>query len=498
MRGVAGALEADGAGVGQRGDEMVGGVVAVERCSARRGRSGSGAGSARAGRARPGGPGWPRPSRSRRRRCGRIRGSPSRRARACSGATGWAKIAWPAAEREALEIVADRDGCAPRRPRAKGRGPIRRRSSPARSCRPRPRRRSAPAAGPASTCQRMVAPSDQPTPIAPSRSSASASSATSAAIRSTVGAAPLPPPTRRGRAGRRRSPGWSSASVVLRAEEAAMRHQPVQQHDRRAVARVAIGDSRPVRSGETRPKPLPKAVAPLFGVLRPGALNGLKLKPESIFKFRFGMWFLSPTRRRSGPIRASESFHAPQRFKEPARWPPTPIPPPTAGTSSAAGSSTVVLGVLTLGSLAGKAEATPGGAPVPAAKSGAPTSAGRSRPAAGGSSAEFGARRSGVESSRTTSSNVPSTATCWPSKKTSVKAPAAERTKATFSGLMATFPPPPLRITIKSGQSQVSRKSAMPSRLCLSLGCRRGRNRRPYVPRGDSRFWPLARAAVRA
>ena len=41
-----------------------------------------------------------------------------------------------------------------------------------------------------------------------------------------------------------------SRQPLLRAKEAAMRHQPVQQHDRRAVAAVAIGDSRPVRSDE--------------------------------------------------------------------------------------------------------------------------------------------------------------------------------------------------------------------------------------------------------
>ena len=91
------------------------------------------------------------------------------------------------------------------------------------------------AAGPASTCQSTVAPSDQPTPIAPSRSSASASSATSAAIRSTVGALAV------------RGAGCAVAAQVdgddpeivgervLRAEEAAMRHQPVQQHERAAL-----------------------------------------------------------------------------------------------------------------------------------------------------------------------------------------------------------------------------------------------------------------------
>ena len=102
-----------------------------------------------------------------------------------------------------------------------------------------------------------------------------------------AGRAPRParrrrPPSAR-RSGARRSAGeapWPRRSMAmsrmiggerrLAAEEAAMRHQPVQQHDRPPRALVAIGDPRAVRSGEMLQKPSP-ADAPLFGVLRPGA-----------------------------------------------------------------------------------------------------------------------------------------------------------------------------------------------------------------------------------
>ena len=53
--------------------------------------------------------------------------------------------------------------------------------------------------------------------------------------------------------------------IRLGAKEAAMRHQPVQQHDRGPLPLVAIGDSRSVRSGEKVQFSLPKA--PLFAVL---------------------------------------------------------------------------------------------------------------------------------------------------------------------------------------------------------------------------------------
>ena len=57
-----------------------------------------------------------------------------------------------------------------------------------------------------------------------------------------------------------------AGELLLGAEEAAMRHQPVQQHDRRAGAGVAISDSRPVRSGEALQKFLPTAArAPFRG-----------------------------------------------------------------------------------------------------------------------------------------------------------------------------------------------------------------------------------------
>ena len=58
----------------------------------------------------------------------------------------------------------------------------------------------------------------------------------------------------------------------LRAEEAAMRHQPVQQHERRALALVAIGDSRAVRCREMRSNTPPPAARPCSGSLRPGRL----------------------------------------------------------------------------------------------------------------------------------------------------------------------------------------------------------------------------------
>jgi len=53
--------------------------------------------------------------------------------------------------------------------------------------------------------------------------------------------------------------------IGLRAKEAAMRHQPVQKHERRSGALVAIADSRPVRSGKKVQLALPNA--PLFAVL---------------------------------------------------------------------------------------------------------------------------------------------------------------------------------------------------------------------------------------
>ena len=127
------------------------------------------------------------------------------------------------------------------------------------------------AAGPASTCQSTVAPSDQPTPIAPSKIQRLGQLGD-------VGRHPLDgrprPRSPREAPCPRRSMAMirnSSASGGLAGEEAAMRHQPVQQHDRRAAARVPIGDSRPVRSGESRAKPLPKAArAPCSGFFGQG------------------------------------------------------------------------------------------------------------------------------------------------------------------------------------------------------------------------------------
>ena len=118
----------------------------------------------------------------------------------------------------------------------------------------------------------MVAPSDQPTPIAPCRSS-------DCGKLGDVGRHPLD-----GRAGAvARGRGAMAAQIdgdhamvprqlVLRAEEAAMRHQPVQQHDRRAVAGIAIGDRRPVRSGKRVQSPSQRK--PLFAGFCP---NGTKL-----------------------------------------------------------------------------------------------------------------------------------------------------------------------------------------------------------------------------
>ena len=76
-----------------------------------------------------------------------------------------------------------------------------------------------------------------------------------------------------------------AGKLRLGAEEAAMRHQPVQQHDRRAGADIAISDSRPVRSGEALQQSLPTAIpAPVRGSCGVGGYC-LKLKPESMFKF---------------------------------------------------------------------------------------------------------------------------------------------------------------------------------------------------------------------
>ena len=50
--------------------------------------------------------------------------------------------------------------------------------------------------------------------------------------------------------------------IGLRAKKSAMRHQPVQQHERRARALVAIGDSRPVRGREKVQKSLPAVTVP--------------------------------------------------------------------------------------------------------------------------------------------------------------------------------------------------------------------------------------------
>ena len=106
---MAGPVEADGAGVGQGRDEMVGGVVAVEAAAAAMDDQGRVIDLLAAGRARPGGPGSPRPSpsppASLRANSALAQSAIARR----SGATGWAKMPWPALAREALEIVADRD-----------------------------------------------------------------------------------------------------------------------------------------------------------------------------------------------------------------------------------------------------------------------------------------------------------------------------------------------------------------------------------------------------
>jgi hypothetical protein len=77
----------------------------------------------------------------------------------------------------------------------------------------------------------------------------------------------------------------------LAVEEAAMRHQPVHQHDRRAAAAVAIGDMRPVRSGENVQDPSPNAAgAPVRGSAESGALLP-QVKTESIFKLKVGSVF---------------------------------------------------------------------------------------------------------------------------------------------------------------------------------------------------------------
>ena len=236
MRGVAGVLEADGAGVGQSGDEMVGGVVAVElalRAVDDQGRvldpveqSAHVLADQR----------LPRPSRS-----------PPASLRANSQAAQSASLrarAPPAGRRSpgrrSARSSRNRRGwrCfAPRRPRARGRDPIPRRSSPARSCRRPPRRRSAPRRGRRerakgwsrrATSRRRSRPRGRAR--RPARRRRPPSARRSGAAPSSPAEAPWP---RRSMAMIRKS----SASAACAVEEAAMRHQPVQQHDRRAARR---------------------------------------------------------------------------------------------------------------------------------------------------------------------------------------------------------------------------------------------------------------------
>ena len=246
---------------------MVGRVLAVELALRAVDDQGRVADPRRAGRARPGGPARPR---ARPIAAGSLRAN-SRLAQSASARVLRRRPAGRRSPgRRRARSSRNRRGsrrCAPRRPRAKGRGPIRRRCSTraVMSTTTAPAKRRA--AGPVSTCQRTVAPSDQPTPIAPRRSSASASSATSAAICSTLGRSPPPrdaPWPRRSIAISRKS----SASARLLAEEAAMRHQPVQQHERGPAPLVAIGDPRAVRCGEKLQTPLPGRRS--FESVRPG------------------------------------------------------------------------------------------------------------------------------------------------------------------------------------------------------------------------------------
>src|SRR6185295_11473605 len=76
-----------------------------------------------------------------------------------------------------------------------------------------------------------------------------------------------------------------AGELGLRAKEAAMRHQPVQQHERRPRALVPIGDSGSVRCREKVQLSLPAVASSREA---PAAGQWPDLKPESIFNFCAG------------------------------------------------------------------------------------------------------------------------------------------------------------------------------------------------------------------